>query len=103
MSVVIIGGHDRMTCQYKNICSGYGCRAKVYTQAVSNLEGMIGQPDLIILFTNPVSHKMAKIARKKAALNDIALVQSHCGSGSALKAILTNMKGRCRHEENLKR
>ena len=57
MSVVIIGGHARMTCEYKNICSRHGCKAKVYTQAVSNLEGIIGQPDLIILFTNPVSHK----------------------------------------------
>lgn len=93
MSIVIIGGHDRMSCQYKNICSDYGCKVKVYTQAVSNMEAVIGRPDLIILFTNPVSHKMAKIARKKAALHDIALVQSHCGSGSALKAILADVKG----------
>lgn len=93
MSVVIIGGHNRMACQYKNICNSYGCQAKVYTQTISNLEGMIGEPDLIILFTNPVSHEMAKIARKKAALYEIALVQSHSGSGSALKAILSNLKG----------
>ena len=94
MSVVIVGGHDRMASQYKNICNHFGCTAKVYTQAEHNLESMIGRPDLIILFTNPVSHKMAKIAKTKAALNDIALVQSHCGSGSALKAILADAKGR---------
>ena len=93
MSVVIIGGHDRMASQYKTICGDYGCKAKVYTQAEHNLECMIGQPDLIVLFTNPVSHKMAKIAKTKAALNDIALVQSHSGSGSALKSILANAKG----------
>jgi len=94
MSIVIIGGHDRMICQYKDICKEYGCKAKVYTQAERNLEGMIGSPDLIVLFTNPVSHKMAIIARKKAGLCGIALAQSHSGSGSALRSILNaNLKG----------
>ena len=27
MSVVIIGGHDRMACQYKRICKEYKCKA----------------------------------------------------------------------------
>ena len=89
MSVVIIGGHGRMTCQYKDICKQYGCKAKVFTQEENNLEEMIGQPDLIVLFTNPVSHKMAAVARKKAALCGIMLAQSHSGSGSALKNILS--------------
>jgi hypothetical protein len=88
MSVVIIGGHDRMRCHYKNICKEYGCDAKVFTQSGGQLSEAIGKPDLIVLFTNPVSHKMAKIARNKAAQSNIALVQSHCGSGSALRTIL---------------
>ena len=25
MSVVIVGGNERMVCQYENICKGYGC------------------------------------------------------------------------------
>ncbi len=91
MSVVIVGGHNRMVCQYKDICGNYGCKAKVYTQAERNLEDMIGCPDLIILFTNPVSHKMAKIAKQVASRGDITLVQSHSGSQSALKNILENM------------
>jgi hypothetical protein len=55
---------------------------------------MIGKPDLIIIFTNVVSHKMAKIARKQAVCHNIRLEQSHNGSASALKAILakTNLK-----------
>ncbi|MDR1001127.1 MAG: DUF2325 domain-containing protein [Clostridiales bacterium] len=89
MSVVIVGGHDRMVCQYKDICKEYGCKAKVYTQAESNLEVLIGTPDLIVLITNPISHKMAIVAKKKAALCGIALAQSHSGSGSALRNVLT--------------
>ena len=35
MSVVIIGGHDRMVRQYKKICKDYQCKAKVFTQMLS--------------------------------------------------------------------
>ena len=98
MSVVIIGGHDRMVCQYKDICKEYGCRAKIYTQAERDLEGLIGRPDLIVLITNPVSHKMAIVARRKAAQCGIALAQSHSGSSSALRNILSNVQGtECEH------
>lgn len=30
MSVVIIGGNERMVCQYTDICKDYGCKAKVF-------------------------------------------------------------------------
>ena len=36
MSVVIIGGHDRMAGQYEKICKGYQCSAKVFTQMSAN-------------------------------------------------------------------
>jgi hypothetical protein len=90
MSIVIIGGHDRMICQYRTICKKYGCKAKIYTQAAANLDCLIGNPDLIVLFTNPVSHEMVKIAKKAAAQKAIDLVQSHNGSANALKSILDN-------------
>lgn len=51
MSVVIVGGHDRMVCQYKKICKDYHCKAKIFTQMSGNLKNMIGSPDLLILFT----------------------------------------------------
>ena len=28
MSIVIVGGHDRMVHQYKKICKEYKCKAK---------------------------------------------------------------------------
>lgn len=50
MSVVIIGGHDRMVCQYKQICKSFNCKAKVFTQMAATLSKRIGKPDLIVLF-----------------------------------------------------
>ncbi|MDR0706556.1 MAG: DUF2325 domain-containing protein [Treponema sp.] len=91
MNIVIIGGNDCMECRYKAICKEYACKAKVFTQPKKNLESLIGNPDLIVLFTHQVAHEMVKIAKKKAAQKDILLVQSHCGSGAALQNILTAM------------
>ena len=50
MSVVIIGGHDRMVCQYKKICKSHKCKAKVFTQMSADLDKQIGDPDLCILY-----------------------------------------------------
>jgi glutamate synthase domain-containing protein 2 len=84
-----------MHCQYKDICKECGCAAKVFTQPKANMEGQIGKPDLIVLFTNPISHEMAKIARTAASKCGIALAQSHTGSGSALRGILREHRERC--------
>lgn len=88
MSVVIIGGHDRMASQYKKICKKYNCKAKVFTQMTANLSDQIGTPDLIILFTNTVSHKMVRCAVSEAGKGNVQITRSHSSSGSALNDIL---------------
>ncbi|GHT78509.1 hypothetical protein FACS1894130_05220 [Spirochaetia bacterium] len=90
MNVVIIGGAECMKCQYRRICKEYRCKAKIFTNFEGGLSERIGNPDLIVLFTNPVAHDMARVARSKAAQSNITLVQSHCGSSNALKNILKN-------------
>ena len=82
MSVVIVGGHDRMVCQYKKICKGYKCKAKIFTQMSANLSEQIGSPDLLILFTNTVSHEAEKC--------NAEIVRCHTSSKSALNEILQN-------------
>ena len=51
MSIVIIGGHDRMVRQYETICKKHNCKAKIFTQMPSCLNKKIGTPDLVVLFT----------------------------------------------------
>lgn len=88
MSIVIIGGHDRMVQQYKQICKSYNCKAKIFTQMPAGLDKQIGRPDLMVLFTNTVSHKMVKTAVEEAKKNNIEVVRCHTSSGSALTEIL---------------
>ena len=37
MSMVIIGGHDRMVRQYKQICKEHQCMVKVFTHLSANM------------------------------------------------------------------
>ncbi len=87
MSIVIVGGNDCMTRQYKDICKSYKCRAKVFTQMHDGLKDKIGSPDLLVLFTGTASHKMIKLALN-ATNKDTVIVRSHTSSASALKTIL---------------
>ena len=70
MSVVIIGGNERMVCQYGDICKKIGC------------------PDLLILFTNTVSHKMVIAAAQEAKRSNIPVARVHASSAAALKNVL---------------
>ena len=90
MSIVIIGGHDRMVCQYKKICKEYKCKAKVFTQMSANLSDQIGCPDIVILFTNTVSHKMVRCAVVEAERSNAEIIRCHTSSGTALNEILEN-------------
>ena len=90
MSVVIVGGHDRMVCLYKEICKKHHCKAKVFTQMSANLRSQIGKPDLLILFTNTVSHKMVHTAVSEAEKCNANIVRCHTSSGNDLNEILAN-------------
>lgn len=88
MSVVIIGGNDCMVCQYKNLCKEYRCRAKVFTQMSGTLKNKIGSPDLLVLFTNTVSHSMIQCAVREIDGRSTKIVRAHSSSMAALKNIL---------------
>ena len=88
MSVVIIGGHDRMVRQYKDICKCHKCKAKVFTQMCSGLNKQVGCPDLLILFTNTVSHKMIRCVLGEIDGSRTNVIRCHTSSQAALSEIL---------------
>ncbi len=88
MSVVIIGGHERMENRYKEICKRYKHKSKVFTKMRADLGSQIGSPDLMILFTATASHKMVRCAVTECERNHTILERSHSSSASALIHIL---------------
>jgi hypothetical protein len=88
MRVVIIGGNECMVCQYKEICQQHGCKPKIFVKESGNFKKKIGKPDLMVLFTNTVSHKMINCAVMEAKRNNAQVVRIHSSSASALEDAL---------------
>lgn len=88
MSVVIVGGNERMERRYKDLCREFSCKAKVYTKKSGSLKD-IGKPDLMVLFTDTVSHKMVRSAMSETKGQGVRI--AHCRSSSmhALKDVLS--------------
>jgi len=93
MSVVIVGGNECMERQYLDLCKEYRCEGKVFTKMRSGLKSKLGSPDLIVLFTNTVSHKMVYCALSEMKGADTKIVRSHTSSKAALRAILQEHAG----------
>ncbi len=88
MSVVILGGNECMERQYKNLCEEYKCQAKVFTKPLGGLKKKLGSPDLMIFFTNTMSHKMVQCALNETKGTNTVIARSHTSSMCALRTIL---------------
>lgn len=86
-SVVIVGGNECMARRYKELCLEYRCNAKVYTKMSSALAD-IGCPDLLVLFTSTISHKMLRRVLGDSKRRKTRVARSHTSSINALKSIL---------------
>ncbi|MBT9151834.1 MAG: hypothetical protein DDT36_00802 [Firmicutes bacterium] len=96
MSIVLIGGHDRMHELYRSMCRTLGHSLKVYTHMPARLEKCIGCPGGIVIFTSTVSHSMVTVAVKTAKKKKIPFVKSHSSSMDALEmAIMALASGEC--------
>lgn len=92
MSVVIVGGNERMSRQYIDICKENGYRAKVFPKETGPIEKKIGAPDLMILFISTVSHKMLQGAMKAAKKNSVPVQYVQSSSVSALRNVFVSQK-----------
>lgn len=93
MSVVILGGNECMVRQYMELCEKYRCSAKVFTHLKCGMGGKIGSPDLLVLFTSTMSHKLLKTALNEAKSGNTIIARSHSSSMAALKNILETHAG----------
>ena len=94
MSLTIIGGNECMERKYEEICRGYGHKVKIFTKASGMIKKKIGSPDLLILFTSTVSHKMVHCAVAEAERKNIIVERSHSSSANALNEILKRAERR---------
>lgn len=67
MSVVIVGGNERMVCQYEDICKGFGCKAKVLQKKRSHEEKdrCAGSDDSVYKYRFPQNGKLCSRRSKE--------------------------------------
>ena len=87
MSVVIIGGNECMVGRYEKLCREYSCKAKVFAKTVNGIRNF-GTPDLLVLFTGTMSHKMLQCVKSNVNSSKTQIAHCHSSSVTALKGIL---------------
>lgn len=95
MSVVIVGGNHCMYRRYMELCEKFGCSAKVYVKERGCLKRKFGSPDLVILFTDTVSHRMTDSAVTEAKRCNAVVARCHNSSLNALQTILRSHCAGC--------
>ena len=97
MSVVIVGGNECMARRYEDLCAEYSCKAKVFMKTEKGIQDF-GSPDLLVLFTSTMSHKMLRSVISETKGHNIKVAHCHTSSMSALKNVLdihTREKTQC--------
>lgn len=77
-----------MERRYKELCTAYSHNAKVFTKPVGGMKKQLGNPDLMIFFTNTMSHKMVQCALCELKGQNTIIERCHSSSLSALRGIL---------------
>lgn len=86
MSIVILGGHERMRKQYEEVGKKYGCKVKVITYNAPRLDKCIGCPDYMVLFTDVISHKLVNTALNICRKRKIPNIRLHNSSLNSIKS-----------------
>ncbi|WP_428866258.1 DUF2325 domain-containing protein [Clostridium sediminicola] len=91
MSIVLLGGHERMKNDYKKICKEYGYKVKMFSHYKTNLYERIGSPDYIVILSNTISHKAAILATKACSKRNIDVIKMNNSSAKALRETIKDL------------
>jgi hypothetical protein len=80
MSIALIGGMDRLERHYITEAENLGISLKVFTKSESGLTSKIKNMDMIVIFTNKVSHRARKEVLTATKSRNIPVFMYHsCG------------------------
>ncbi len=80
MSVILVGGVDRLGSQYQKEASKMGMQLQIFSQMENNMVSRIKNADAVVIFTNMVSHKARNRAVTLAKDSKVPVFMHHaCG------------------------
>ena len=80
MSVILVGGMDRLVEKYRTEAKRQGMDLRIFSQAENNMAVKIKGADAVVIFTNKVSHHARNEAMSAAKKQGIPVFMHHaCG------------------------
>ena len=94
MCITLIGGMDRLKSDYMATGRAAGHEVKCIAKNERNFTGKIGNPDLILVFTNKISHEARDKAIRTAKSRGIPFEMLHSCGVSSLREFLRQNSGK---------
>lgn len=88
MSILVVGGHERMEKDYLEMGKKLGFKTKVCTKKANKLASSIGNPDAVVILTSTVSHKICNIVEMKAKKQSIPIFRKRAAARVRLQNVL---------------
>lgn len=80
MSIVLVGGMDRLGGQYRKEAERLGMSLRIFSQAEQGMGSKIKHADAVVIFTNKISHQARHEAFSAARKVGIPVFMHHtCG------------------------
>jgi hypothetical protein len=80
MSVVLVGGMDRLGEQYRAEAKRHGVDIQIFSQDEQGISAKIKHADGVVIFTNKVSHQARNRAVNAAKIEGVPVLMHHsCG------------------------
>lgn len=91
MCVTLVGGMDRLKAEYMAAAREHGCSLRCVPRNERHFEGKIGNPDMLIIFTNKISHEAKRKASDLGRARGIPVCLAHsCGVSTLRDCIRQN-------------
>lgn len=80
MSIVLVGGMDRLGEKYHDEARRFGMDLQIFSQAGQKMETKIKNAEAVVIFTNKVSHQARNKAFNEAKRQGVPVFMHHsCG------------------------
>ncbi len=88
MCAALIGGMDRLKRDYMSAAQQHGVTLRWFNGGECSIESKLGSPDMLIMFTNMISHEARKKVMSVAKEQNIPLHMLHSCGVSSLRGCL---------------
>lgn len=80
MTILVVGGNERMKRDYINIGREKGYKTKVILNMSSKALKDFGSPDAVVMFTSTISHKLKAVVETQVKKKNIPIIRHYNNS-----------------------